>query len=108
MKKHINRMMPHRKRASPMDSGERNVLWLPEGHGLYKRKARLIQFIPNIAAISQQFTTSWTRSIPAASPADPAHSALSRRTSTHTFLASSSYCCQVCYVFPVRAERNLG
>lgn len=36
IKKHINRMMPHRSEPSPMDSGERNVLWLPEGHGLYK------------------------------------------------------------------------
>lgn len=36
IKKHINRMMRHRSELPQMDSGERNVLWLPEGHGLYK------------------------------------------------------------------------
>lgn len=70
----------------------------------HQRKASVIQFVPNGTAVSQQFTASWTRSIKAASPANPAHSALSRHAFTHTFPASASHCCQVCYVFPVREE----
>lgn len=39
IKKHINRTPLHRSGPSQMDSGERNVLWLPEGHGCYKEIA---------------------------------------------------------------------
>lgn len=92
--------MLHHSEPSQIDSGERNACWLPEG-------LRLLQS-SSVKRAWFRFTASWTHSIKAASPANPARSASSKLVFTHTFPTSAPSRCQVCSVFPVSAARNLG
>lgn len=78
-----------------------------------QRKASVIQFKPNSVAVSQQFAASWTHSIKAASPANPAHSALSRRSpaSIYTHFSYQRFVLLsgvLCFSSQGREESGLG